>query len=164
MYWAHHYNCYHHHFNIPCFFSSLAWSSYLSLFSHSFSFTLFSAGMAKFTIWQVLFLFFIFIFLLTSTRSGHLVKIRWPVCISKFLRILCVSFSRTDSVFCIHHLFVWSNVNFLYNSQWITFPTQSCLVYYYYYLGGARGVRVIVIGNEHGDTSSNPGRHWFHFT
>ena len=24
--------------------------------------------------------------------------------------------------------------------------------------GGARGVTVIVVGNEHGDTSSNPGR------
>ena len=24
--------------------------------------------------------------------------------------------------------------------------------------GGARGVRVIVVGNEHGDTSSNPRR------
>ena len=30
--------------------------------------------------------------------------------------------------------------------------------------GGARGVMVIVVGNEHGDTSSNPGRDWFHFT
>ena len=26
------------------------------------------------------------------------------------------------------------------------------------HLGGARGVMVIVVGNEHGDTSSNPGR------
>ena len=25
-------------------------------------------------------------------------------------------------------------------------------------LGGALGVMVIVVGNEHGDTSSNPGR------
>ena len=25
-------------------------------------------------------------------------------------------------------------------------------------IGGARGVMVIVVGNEHGDTSSNPGR------
>ena len=25
-------------------------------------------------------------------------------------------------------------------------------------IGGARGVMVILIGNEHGDTSSNPGR------
>ena len=26
------------------------------------------------------------------------------------------------------------------------------------YTGGARGVMVIVVGNGHGDTSSNPGR------
>ena len=47
---------------------------------------------------------------------------------SKSLRGLCVSFSRADSGFCIYHLFVWTNLNFLHNSQWITFPTQSCLV------------------------------------
>ena len=29
--------------------------------------------------------------------------------------------------------------------------------------GGARGVMVIVVGNGHGDTSSNPGRD-FHIT
>ena len=27
-----------------------------------------------------------------------------------------------------------------------------------------RGVVVIAVGNEHGDTSSNPGRDWLHFT
>ena len=31
-------------------------------------------------------------------------------------------------------------------------------------LGVARGVMVIVIGNGHGDTSSNPGREWSHST
>ena len=31
-------------------------------------------------------------------------------------------------------------------------------------LGGARDVIVIVVGNEHGDTSSNPGRNSLHFT
>ena len=30
-------------------------------------------------------------------------------------------------------------------------------------LGGARGVMVIVVGNGHGDTNSNPGRDWLHF-
>ena len=30
--------------------------------------------------------------------------------------------------------------------------------------GGARGVVVIVVGNGHGDSSSNPGRDWLHFT
>ena len=33
-----------------------------------------------------------------------------------------------------------------------------------YILGGARGVVVIVVGIGHGDTSSNPGRDWLHFT
>ena len=28
----------------------------------------------------------------------------------------------------------------------------------YFVYGGARGVMVIVVGNGHGDTSSNPGR------
>ena len=32
------------------------------------------------------------------------------------------------------------------------------------YFGGACGVMVIVVGNGHGDTSSNPGRDWLHFT
>ena len=30
--------------------------------------------------------------------------------------------------------------------------------------GGARGVMVIVVGNGHGDMSSNPGQDWLHFT
>ena len=30
--------------------------------------------------------------------------------------------------------------------------------------GGARGVMVIIVGNEHSDTSSNPGRDWLPFT
>ena len=30
--------------------------------------------------------------------------------------------------------------------------------------GDARGVMVIVAGNGHGDTSSNPGWDWLHFT
>ena len=29
---------------------------------------------------------------------------------------------------------------------------------------GACGVMDIVVGNGHGDTSSNPGRGWLHFT
>ena len=30
--------------------------------------------------------------------------------------------------------------------------------------GGAYGVMVIIVGNGHGDTSSNPRRDWLHFT
>ena len=37
-------------------------------------------------------------------------------------------------------------------------------IYIYIYIGSARGVMVIVVGNEHGDTSPNPGRDWLHCT
>ena len=64
----------------------------------------------------------------------------------------------------------WKNTLLGYNSQMMV-----CSVYIHTYMhifcggargvcGGARGVIVIVVGNEHGDMSSNPGRDWLHFT
>ena len=70
----------------------------------------------------------LFLLLLVIIRSGILAEIRWSVCMSKSHRSLCVSFSRTGAGFCIYHLFVWSNLNFLHISQWITLPNQLCLV------------------------------------
>ena len=101
-------------------FCSLASSKYLSVFSLSLIFTLLSAGTAKSSIQQEFFC------LLIITWSGLLTRCRWSVYISKS----CVSFSRTDSGLCIYHLEVWWNFNFLHNSQWITFLTQSGLVWY----------------------------------
>ena len=101
------------------FFSPLARSRYLSFFSLSVTFTLWIAWTAKFIIRQVLF----FLFLWTITRSGCLAEIRGSVCIWKSQGILSFSFSRTDSGLWIHHFFVWSNFNFLRNSQWTTLPT-----------------------------------------
>ena len=42
---------------------------------------------------------------------------------------MCVIFQDR----CIYHSLVWSNLNFLYISLWITFPTQSCLVLYSFF-------------------------------
>ena len=111
-------------FMFHIFFNSLAMSRYLSFFSHSFRFILWSAGTAKSTILQILF------FLLIIIRSGLLAGIRWSVCMLKSHRGLCVSFSGTNAGLCIYHLFVWSNLNFFHISQWITLPTQSCLALY----------------------------------
>ena len=97
-------------------FNSLARSRYLS-----FGLILWSAGAAKSTILEILFLLLIII------RSGLLVKIRWSICTSKSHRILCVLFSRTGAGLCIYHLMAWSNLNFLHISLWITLPTLSCL-------------------------------------
>ena len=112
------YYWYHRHFHVSQIFSSLARSRYLSFYS------LLSVSPCCSRNGKVHF------FLLTITRSGRLAEIWWSVCILKSQRSLCISFSRKDSGLCIHHLFVWSNFNFLYNFQCITLPTQSCLVLY----------------------------------
>ena len=104
------------------FFKSLARSRYLSLFSHSFSSILWSAGTAKSTILQSF-----FFYLLIIIRSGLLVEIMWSVCISKSHWSLCVSFSRTGAGL---RMSAWSDLNFLQISQWITLPTQSCQALY----------------------------------
>ena len=60
----------------------------------------------------------------------------WPrlgdLCVCQSPVGVCVLFSRTGAVLCIYHLFVWSNLNLLNISQWITLPTQSCYYYCYY--------------------------------
>ena len=117
--------------SLSCFialFSSLARSKYLSLFSFSLIFPLWSARTAKFTIRQVFSI--LLLLLLNTTRSGILVGIRWYVCISKSSRTLCISFSRTGSGLCTYNLAVRSYLNFLHNSHWITFTTQPSLVLY----------------------------------
>ena len=68
------------------FFNSIARSRYLSFFSHSFSFILWSARTAKSTILQILF------FLLIIIRSCLLAEIRSSVCKLKSHWILCVIF------------------------------------------------------------------------
>ena len=72
----------------------------------------------------------LFFFLLIIIMYGLLAEIRWSVCMSKSHRNLGVLFSRTGVGLCIYHLFVWVNLNFLHNSQWIILPIQSCLVLY----------------------------------
>ena len=111
-------------FMFHSFFNSLARSRYLSFFSHSFRFILWSTGIAKSTILQILFFWLIII------RSGLLAGISWSVCMLKSHRSLCVSFSRTGAGLCIYHLLVESNLNFVHISRWITLPTQSCLTLY----------------------------------
>ena len=104
------------------FFNSLARSRYLSFFSLSFRFILWSAGTAKSTILQIPFFYWLLWGLVFWAGLG--------VIMLKSHRSLCESFSRTGAGLCIYHLFVWSNWKFLHISQWITLPTQSCLALY----------------------------------
>ena len=89
-------------FMFHSFFNSLARLRYLSFFSHSFSFILWSARTAKSTIWQ-----FLFFFLLIIIRSGLLAEIWWSMFMIKSHRSLWVLFSRAGAGLCIYHLLVW---------------------------------------------------------
>ena len=46
---------------------------------------------------------------------------------------------------------------YLFNISFIFTIVRSTTIYLYF-IGGSRGVMVVVVGNGHGDTSSNPGR------
>ena len=91
-------------FMFHCFSNSLASSRYLSLFSPSFSFTLWSARMAKPTIRQLLFCFFLFfVFLLWQ---GLVV---WPILWDPFVsqnptKMYVSDFSRRDFGWFIYHI------------------------------------------------------------
>ena len=116
-------NWYNRHFHVPLLFQFSSKVEVLILF---FTFLLWSAGTAKSTILQIL-------FFLIIIRSGLLAGIRWSVCMLKSHRSLCVSFSMTGAGLGKYHLLVWSNLNFLHISQWITLPTHLCLVLHSFY-------------------------------
>ena len=58
----------------------------------------------------------------------------------------------------LHNTCPGSEVNNMKQNIFRLYFSDVCII------GGARGVVVIVVGNGHGDTSSNPGRDWLHFT
>ena len=62
--------------------------------------------------------------------SGRLPYISWSVCIVKFHSIFHLSFSITASDLCSYHFSFTSIPCFLYISQWIFIPNQSCHLLY----------------------------------
>ena len=82
------------------FFNSLERSRYISFFSLSFNFTLWSAGTAKSTIQQVLLFFFFFFFFFGW--FGRLAKIRHKV--SQNPRGICVSHFPGQMLACAYNI------------------------------------------------------------
>ena len=75
-----------------------------------------------------IFYLFAFFFIFLQLSAGTTRSIRRQILFFLLINII----SRTDSDLCILHLFAWSDFKLLYNSQWLTFPTQSCLVLYFF--------------------------------
>ena len=98
-----------------------------------------------------------------SGERGSEISVLVMICISKSQRSSYTSFSRMDSRLCIYHLFVSSNLNFLHNSLWITFPTQSytliaqicCICLYtipiYRYVWNGHIMFIYIYTSEHRD-------------
>ena len=117
-------------FMFQSFFSSLARSRYKSLFSLLFS-SLFGRFFLVFLLlFFLLTFFFSFFFFLTITRSARLAKIRWSFVPQNLREFWASHFLGRILDFAYTISWFWSNLNSLHNSQWITFPTQSCLVLY----------------------------------
>ena len=82
------------------------------------------------------------LFLLIKNRSCLLASIGLSVCFSKpvcsiglsvcFSKPICFSFKWIffKDCLCIHHLLICRKFSFLHNSQSITFPNPSCLLFY----------------------------------
>ena len=105
-------------FMFHSFFSSVARSRCLSLFSLSFNFTLVCwDGKVHYSA-DSLFCCWLSLTLIVWPKSND------PF-VSKSLRVLYISFSEL----CIYHLFAWSNSNFSHNSQLILpHPVVSSLI------------------------------------
>ena len=81
-------------------------------------------------------------FLLIIIRSGCLAENRFYLKIpEEFLRLIF----QDRCWLCIYRFFVWSNFNFLHNSQWVTLPTQSCLALYYFCANWLHSLKVRLI-------------------
>ena len=114
------------------FYSSLAMPMYGSLIS-LFLFSLrgpmgWQSPQYNKSSFLLLLLLLLMMMMLIITWSALQIGIKRSVCISKFWRILCVSFSKTDSGLCIYHEGEWSNFSFFLNFPWIPFLTRSCWV------------------------------------
>ena len=104
------------------FFNSLARSRYLFFFLLSSYFILWSAGRAKFTIFQILFFFLIIISLVYWPRLSYLFVCQSPIRVD-------VCHSLGQLLGCAYTICSYGQIkNFFHISLWITLPTQSCLV------------------------------------
>ena len=110
------YNWHHRHFQVPQFFQFPCKVQVLPLYFASFQFYSVVSRYSKVnnSASSPFLIDYYKVWLPGRDLVIHLyVKIPW-----KFVRLIL----RDNSGLCIYHLFVWSNFNFLHNSQPITLP------------------------------------------
>ena len=98
---------------------------------------------------------------LTRTRKLHETKLYSRNLIKRIIT-WAVPFLRYSGPFLTRMILCWSQHQISYYSLHRLGPYFEHGIIYD--SRGACGVMVIIVGNEHGDTSSNHGRDWLHFT
>ena len=91
---------------------------------------------------------------ISTDGNSYLKRSMGTVCASKWIVDVFIWYNLLQDSFLQLYSFMFARVQ-----TWLI--DFNCMVTLY---GGARGVMVIVIGNGHGDMSSNPGRDWLRFT
>ena len=89
----------------------------------------------------------------------EIMRVYEPVCVcaSAFMLVcVCVCFTVHLCLCAYFYVCVYERMYELPRCNNACVLVYACV--------GARGVIVIVVGNEHGDTGSNPGRNSLHFT
>ena len=114
-------------FKFHRFFNSLARSRYLSFFSHYFSFILWSAGTAKSTILQILFLLLLLLWFII--RSGVLAEIRWSVVCQSPIGV-CVSHSPGQLLGCTYTICSYGRIliSCTFSRDHLAHPVKSRLI------------------------------------
>ena len=91
-----------------------------------------------------------------------------------FVNSLLITFLNKPNIISLHtvkwyrvflfkkNISILELIIFLHTVKW--FQVLLTLIIININIGGSRGVMVIVVGNAHGNTSSNPRRDWLHFT
>ena len=127
------------HYTIGCWVLNL--SCFIQIYVFSWGFSIFGG------FWGIHFIFIPFL-------SFSSFNTKFPI--YSFLTLTLVfkhwnKFQRINIFYLIFHCSTTAWID----SKSFTFNTA---------MRGTRGVLVIVVGNGHADTSSNPGRDWLHFT
>ena len=107
------------------FFNSLARSRYLSLFSDTFSFILWSTWTAKSTTLQIFFFYYYYYYKVWSSVRDLVIRLYIKVP-QELVRVI----SRSGAGLCIYHLSAWSNLNFFYYHYY----SLRVVVFFFFYI------------------------------
>ena len=110
--------------------------------------------------WKSAFGIFVFFWAEILTSGENFVLSQVKKGFKKLMIMTIILILNNDNIYTI----MWFQVNLAIYNNYNNNNNNNDTNYIAEISGAAGGVMVIVVGNGHGDTSSNPERNWLHFT